>query len=257
MAGSSTSGATTLSKNRTDKAGDRLRKMELSPGEAVLSGIDYDTEMEVLKEWRLAHSLPMRSTRSLLRTSYLSVIRRTPSGAVFSRLKREEQIIAKLCRMRTRLSTIEDIGGCRAIVSTEREARALAAYLEAQGDNPSVRMTVRDIDDYIATPQDSGYRGIHLHCVRDGRQVEIQVRTRRQHSWADFVEALDGAFGVDSKHGDAPEQVLDALRSLSHGLNVMDTDGRTIYAEMTITNSVQALQSSLEDLRAGRGEDHA
>jgi putative GTP pyrophosphokinase len=52
--------------------------------------------------------------------------------------------------------------------------------------------------DYIASPRDSGYRGVHLIYrskyrrapAYDGLQIELQFRTRIQHIWATAVETV-------------------------------------------------------------------
>ena len=54
--------------------------------------------------------------------------------------------------------------------------------------------------DYIACPKSSGYRSIHLKyrfsgkgnkSAYDGLKIEIQLRTKLQHTWATAVEASD------------------------------------------------------------------
>lgn len=65
--------------------------------------------------------------------------------------------------------------------------------------------------DYIAAPKVDGYRCFHRvfkfkedsveeECFR-GRRVEIQIRTRLQHSWATAVEAVGLFRGEDIKGG--------------------------------------------------------
>ncbi len=44
--------------------------------------------------------------------------------------------------------------------------------------------------DYVASPRESGYRAVHIHTTYQGRQTEVQLRTRWQHLWAKYVEDL-------------------------------------------------------------------
>jgi len=44
--------------------------------------------------------------------------------------------------------------------------------------------------DYISDPRRSGYRGVHVIVGYDGRQIEVQLRTRVMHDWAIAVERL-------------------------------------------------------------------
>jgi hypothetical protein len=68
-------------------------------------------------------------------------------------------------------------------------------------------------DDYISTPRDSGYRGIHLiyryqskkKSVYNRFKVEIQLRSRLQHAWATAVETIDAFTGQALKGGGGKE----------------------------------------------------
>lgn len=45
-----------------------------------------------------------------------------------------------------------------------------------------------EVTDYIKDPKSSGYRAVHVIERRDGRLIEIQLRTQRQDQWAVAVE---------------------------------------------------------------------
>jgi ppGpp synthetase/RelA/SpoT-type nucleotidyltranferase len=233
-----------ITKTRADKAGDRLRKMELAAADVALDGYDREAEMDCLRAWRRAHWAPMRSTGTFVRSAYASVVGGSPNRRVLSRLKREDQILAKLYRQRTRLSTVEDIAGCRAVVPDLATVYRLSDHISSGAR----RMEVVDQDDYIRDLTPTGYRALHLHCLRDERKVEVQIRTAWQHTWAEVVEGLDRRYGMDAKHGDAPEPVMDGLRSLSDALAVRDTDGRTIYAELKLEGAINALSEAMAEV---------
>ncbi len=55
------------------------------------------------------------------------------------------------------------------------------------------------VDDYITTPKNSGYRGIHLvyryysdkqKQIYNGMKIEVQLRSKHQHAWATAVETV-------------------------------------------------------------------
>ncbi len=135
------------------------------------------------------------------------------NAVVSQRIKRLESISKKLSiQPKMKLSQMQDIGGCRAVLSSVTRVRTLEArYIDA--DDYHERKSRKD---YIAQPKPSGYRGIHLiyrykrrqACAHDGLQVEIQIRTQLQHIWATAVEAA-GTFtnqALKSSQGSADWQ---------------------------------------------------
>ena len=126
---------------------------------------------------------------------------------VTQRLKREQTIIEKLGDREKGLdlSRMQDIGGCRILVSDIAQVRTVEAAIldvwEAQ---------VAKVYDYIECPRESGYRAVHIVVKRDSLPIEIQIRSRRMHVWAEFVERMSGHFGRNLKQdaGDHPVQIL-------------------------------------------------
>jgi hypothetical protein len=95
------------------------------------------------------------------------------------------------------LSQMQDIGGCRAIVASAQSVSKLCeSYVESD-----LKHIQHQTDNYIDTPKDSGYRGVHLiyRYHSDRRQdyntlkIEMQLRSQLQHAWATAVETV-GAF---------------------------------------------------------------
>ena len=69
-------------------------------------------------------------------------------------------------------------------------------------------------DNYIENPKNDGYRSYHIifsYCgkgsaeIYNGRRIEIQIRSRLQHSWATAVKSIGLFLGEDLKghHGNA------------------------------------------------------
>lgn len=167
------------------RAGELLIRDDLH----AVSAQEKDHAMEVLSFWRSSHEKPLESAYTLLdKTSRVVDHNVIPA----KRLKRTQSIVSKLKRMPgMKLKTIQDIGGCRAVVKSEKKVRKLVKALQKKHPNLSVK------NDYINNPKPDGYRGIHLtgkfpYDVSNGqRKVEIQIRTKIQHSWATAVEIVD------------------------------------------------------------------
>ena len=154
----------------------------------------------IANNWRDAYAYPMWS----LRYSLMWFMRHhNLEGVTVARLKRMQAIQRKLRRIPHNLSQLQDLGGCRAILPSIADVRSLVALLRDR-----TRHHQRAEDDYIAKPKPDGYRSHHLMflyrgrgpaAVHDDRRIEVQIRTRLQHSWATAVEAVGLFRGEDLK----------------------------------------------------------
>jgi len=83
-----------------------------------LDRVDYQ-HLQVISNWRSSHSFPLNTFQIGLRKRARQVDRRS---LVAQRLKRLSSIVAKLRRFPDmRLSQMQDIAGCRAIVASVPE----------------------------------------------------------------------------------------------------------------------------------------
>lgn len=148
--------------------------------------------LDIMSSWRAAHAYPMRALLMMLRQKAALI---DPNAVVVQRHKRSPSIISKLSRFpQMELSRMQDIGGCRAIVSTVRDVERLNELIQSS----RTRNTLHREYDYITQPKDTGYRGIHLTYKYGGEKdeyrdyfVELQLRSKIQHAWATSVEIVD------------------------------------------------------------------
>lgn len=154
---------------------------------------EFEQVLDVLSYWRFSHEKPLAEALALLRTESIKIDR----TAIFAkRLKRYISIKNKLHRFKSmKLKNMQDIGGCRAIVSNQKKlmqiVRVLKQRKEFRGDKGKLKYK-----DYISHPKDDGYRGYHLigefkDLYGDIKNIEVQIRTRLQHDWATAVEIVD------------------------------------------------------------------
>lgn len=167
------------------RAGDLL----IQDSSDDISEADRHHAMGVLSFWRASHEHPLELAYTLLGKVAKPIDKEV---IVAKRLKRTQSIVSKLKRMQgMKLKTMQDIGGCRAVVKNEKRVRKLVRTLE----NKHADLRVKN--NYIENPKADGYRGIHLtgrfpaKKGPDQRKVEIQIRTKIQHSWATAVEIVD------------------------------------------------------------------
>jgi hypothetical protein len=184
-------------KARVDAAGSILIDPEAT-------ALDRVAALEMVNNWRAAHAYPLLNFRVTLSNRAKKI---DPKAIVYQRLKRLPSIKYKLSHpsnMNMRLTQMQDIGGCRAVMSTVRGVNKLVRYYQAsEKKNPRRTGVLLWPKDYVATPKSSGYRGIHLiykyhstspECEAfNGLRIEIQIRSLEQHYWATAVE-IAGTF---------------------------------------------------------------
>jgi len=147
---------------------------------------------QVANSWLASHALPMARMRAELHGQMSAL---ETKGLTAARLKQMTSIRRKLSRIGSNLRQMQDLGGCRAVVPHIDDARSLAAAIKLKSPHELKREDV-----YIDEPRDSGYRSQHLiyaFVPRDGseegyrgRVIELQIRSRIQHSWSTAVEAV-------------------------------------------------------------------
>ena len=162
---------------------------------------EKDRALEILNNWRAVHSYPMHIFQMRLRNKSQKVDKNSLTA---QRLKRVPAILYKLKRSYNgrkpsmKLFQMQDIGGCRAVLSNISEARKLCDNYYLKGDLKHKKVNFKD---YIDKPKEDGYRSIHLvyeyKSDKDrkkefnGLRVEVQIRSKLQHIWATAIETVD------------------------------------------------------------------
>jgi guanosine-3',5'-bis(diphosphate) 3'-pyrophosphohydrolase len=100
---------------------------------------------------------------------------------VFGRAKKPYSIWRKMQEKELGFSRLSDIYGFRVITATEDDCyRVLGAIHQRWRAVPG------RFKDYISQPKSNGYRSIHTTVSgRDGKRVEVQIRTRQMHEVAE------------------------------------------------------------------------
>lgn len=125
-------------------------------------------------------------------------------------------IINKLKRYSSmQLTTMQDIGGVRAILGSVTDVYKLA---DSYRKNPRFSHELIDEKDYIQNPRsEDGYRSLHLiykyknkrNPEYDGLRIEMQIRTKLQHTWATAVETMGTFLGQALKSRQGDQEWLD------------------------------------------------
>jgi putative GTP pyrophosphokinase len=201
----------TPSKARIDRLGEKLRGQVF--GEA---------ELRLLDEYR--------RTFGPAYDRVVANVQRIIGVPVSGRpAKSTSSIIEKLNRESIRLSQMQDIAGCRAIVAdVPQQDRAMNA-IERGLKNVAIL-------DRREKPS-HGYRAVHLIIRVDGKPIEVQVRTSLQHVWAETSEKLADVIDPSIKYGGGSVAVRRVLDRAS-----------------TMARSIEALEAKLARIGASDGE---
>ena len=231
------------SKQDINRAGDILIDDNRSKEER-------DNALEILDNWRAIHSYPMHVFKIRLKNKSKSIDK---NALIAQRLKRVPAIIKKLKRSydgrlpTMKLSQMQDIGGCRAVLSNVSQARKLYEDYYLKGDLKHKKVRIKD---YITNPKKDGYRSIHAIYKYfsdkgkkdyNGLLVEIQMRSKLQHLWATAVETVDFFTRQAIKSNEGQEEWMNFFRLVSSAFAKMEncphvpdtpTDEKVLYLQI-------------------------
>jgi len=177
--------------------------------------------LEILDNWRSAHAFPLHIFKNRLK----KISRKLDKNSlVVQRLKRAPSVVKKLKReyggkkATMKLSQMQDLGGCRSILSNISLVKKLSEeYYHIDSNNKGyscgIKHEFKQKKDYITFPKSDGYRGIHLiykyksdkSDKYSGLLIEIQIRTELQHYWATAVETVGYFTGQAIKSNEGEE----------------------------------------------------
>lgn len=195
-----------LSKAQVDRLGDRLRQG--APVEADLRRLDdyrrsfgqaYETVVRVIRE-QLQLEPTGRSAKSTL------------------------SVLEKLRRESIRLTQVQDIAGCRIVVSDLIEQDRVVETLRTV-------FTSSSVVDRRETPS-HGYRAVHVVVQISHRLVEVQVRSTLQHLWAELSEKLSDLLDPGIKYGQGNEHARNVLSTISEMIALGESAEREIARQL-------------------------
>ncbi|MFF3988723.1 hypothetical protein ACFY0B_29545 [Streptomyces sp. NPDC001797] len=232
-----------FSKNQIVKLGERLIK-DAEPS---------DDDLTALSQLLLAYDDTLASA--------LEVVR----GLGFdptSRVKNTGTILEKLARHGgSWLKSIQDLAGMRIVLDGDRRTQDEAVHVIVQAFNAADREP-KIIDRRLQPSQ--GYRAVHVIVYPDGIPVEVQVRTKWQHEWADMFEKLADLIGRGIRYGEPPAHWWSAVEHVFEGKTPEQVAaGRKLYDSAYRVHTVMAesavvlgdLIDELEEMEAEEAED--
>ena len=196
------------------------KKQITKAGKILLTSKSQDEvndALEQINDWRSAHFHPLRVMKNAL-IRLLKNINIEPV-LVSQRLKRLNSIIYKLdINENMGLGGMQDIGGYRAVLKDTKDLATLKNFLLSQKSHHKLLK----INNYVENPKDSGYRSIHFVYSYTSKnenyndaKIELQIRTKLQHSWATAVETAGIITNTPLKSSQGSEDWLEFFKLVS------------------------------------------
>lgn len=276
------------SNGRINRAGDFLGGRTPWPDDEIDFDLQLEDHLNVIDSWRVLHAFPLVEVHEELKRRAEIIDGKSLTAG---RLKRFPSIQAKLrAEPNMALTNMQDIAGCRAVLSSTSDVYLLKAKYEQQPIvyinaeiRPSVGYHIQSkwTKDYISHPKETGYRGIHLVVqfdskhkaldTLDGLRVEIQLRSRLQHAWAMAVETAGIATGQALKAGDGDSDWIRFFKCMSAVIALREeppvVDPRTdivklraetsrLAKELKVIPLLEGMSHIVEHIVATEGDSH-
>ncbi|MEZ4659256.1 MAG: GTP diphosphokinase [Caldilineaceae bacterium] len=129
---------------------------------------------------------------------------------VSGRPKHIYSIWRKMQRKGVNFEQIYDVHGFRVVVENEGQCYVALGIVHSLW-----RPIPGEFDDYIANPKDNMYRSLHTAVLgRNGHPMEVQIRTREMHQFAEYGIAAHWRYKEQTKHDRNFEEKIAWLRQL-------------------------------------------
>jgi len=214
-----------FSKSKIDSAGSIMISKKSSAEEK-------EKALEILDNWRAIHRYPLHIFKKRLKI----VSEKMDKDALsVQRLKRLPSMLKKLQRIyignkpTMKLSQMQDVAGCRAVMPNVELAKKLYKESYIRGDLKHKKVNEKD---YITYPKEDGYRSIHLiyryKSNKEGKKdyngllIEVQIRSKLQHLWATAIETVDFFTRQAIKSSEGQKEWTDFFRLVSSAFAIME-----------------------------------
>ena len=129
---------------------------------------------------------------------------------VYGRPKHIYSIWKKMVEKRRSYDELFDVRAVRVIVDSVADCYVVLGIVHGLW-----RHIAKEFDDYIANPKDNGYQSLHTAVTGpQGKPVEIQIRTREMHEFAEHGVAAHWRYKEGSSADSNLQASIDSLRKL-------------------------------------------
>lgn len=167
----------------------------------------YRKTAKALAESRTVREAYIRNFISRLNTA---LKQEAIHAKIYGRPKHIYSIWRKMQHKQVDLEELYDILAVRLIVDKVPSCYAVLGLIHSQWLH-----VPKEFDDYIANPKENGYQSLHTVVIGpEGQPVEIQIRTKEMHDFAEFGVAAHWRYKEGGKRDLAFERSIASLRRL-------------------------------------------
>ncbi|MGR9087298.1 MAG: RelA/SpoT family protein [Gammaproteobacteria bacterium] len=132
------------------------------------------------------------------------------TAEIYGRPKHIYSIWKKMQRKQLGIEELYDLLAVRVIVNNLNTCYSVLGVVH------HLWQTVpKEFDDYIANPKENGYQSLHTVIIdQDGNRIEVQIRTRQMHDFAELGVAAHWSYKEGGKYNAAIEKNIASLRKL-------------------------------------------
>ncbi len=139
---------------------------------------------------------------------------------IYGRPKHIYSIWKKMSSKHRGFDDIYDVRAVRVVVKTIAECYVVLGLVHAQW-----RHINKEFDDYIANPKENGYQSLHTAVYGPhAKPVEIQIRTKQMHEFAEFGVAAHWRYKETGKSKSNLQAGVDSLRKLLDSSQINDDE---------------------------------
>lgn len=133
------------------------------------------------------------------------------AARIYGRPKHIHSIWRKMQRKHIALDELYDLRAVRVMVDSLSDCYAVLGMVHNRWQH-----IAKEFDDYIANPKPNGYQSLHTVVIGpEGKPVEIQIRTREMHAFAEYGVAAHWCY---KEGGGRRDEAFDRSISLLRGL---------------------------------------
>ncbi|MCK4708938.1 MAG: bifunctional (p)ppGpp synthetase/guanosine-3',5'-bis(diphosphate) 3'-pyrophosphohydrolase, partial [Gammaproteobacteria bacterium] len=129
---------------------------------------------------------------------------------VYGRPKHIYSIWSKMTQKHKQFSELFDVRAIRITVNTLAECYTALGLIHGHWHH-----IAKEFDDYIANTKENGYQSLHTAVYGpEGKPVEVQIRTRAMHEFAEYGVAAHWRYKERSEQDEVLEKTIHSIRKL-------------------------------------------